>query len=60
MSGNLFIGVDADDQYVTEFSCAGEIADVSDVKHVETSVRQDDSRSVLSGGRHSFHQFFAG
>jgi hypothetical protein len=55
----LLIGVDADNQDVAEFSCAGEIANVSDVKHVETSVSQHDSRAVFSGSRHSLHQFFS-
>src|ERR1043166_1926505 len=38
LNRDLFIGVDADDQHVTEFSRAGKVTDVSDVKHVETSV----------------------
>src|ERR1051326_757179 len=35
---NLLVGVDPDDQHITEFSRAGEITNMSDVKHVETSV----------------------
>ncbi len=39
LKGNLLVGVDADDQHITEFSRAGEITNVPDMEHVETSIR---------------------
>jgi hypothetical protein len=59
LKGNLPIGVDANDQYVTQFSGACEIADMADVKNVEAPVREHDSRAVFSGGSDPLRQLFA-
>jgi len=56
---NLFVGVNADDEYVAELSCACEVTNVSNMKHVETSVGQNDSCARFARGRHALYQLVA-
>src|SRR5688572_18448897 len=44
-SYDLCVGVNAHYEHVSQLACACEISHVSDMKHVETTVREDDSRT---------------
>src|SRR6185369_7123752 len=41
LNSDLFVGVNANDQYVAQLSCAREISNVADVKHVEAAIREN-------------------
>src|SRR5690349_23617626 len=45
LNRDLFVGIDANDQYVAQLSCASEISNVADVKHVEAAIRENNSRA---------------
>jgi hypothetical protein len=48
LNSDLFVGVNANDQYVAQLSRAREISNVADMKHVEAAIRENDSRTGCS------------
>src|SRR6185369_994991 len=59
LNGHLLVCVDADDQNISELFGAGEVTDVSDVKYVETAIRQNDSCAGFACRCDLSYQFFA-
>src|SRR6185369_5999485 len=59
LNRDLFVCVDAYDQNIAELFGAGEVTDVSDVEHVETAIRQNDSCPGFACGCDLSYQFFA-
>src|ERR1044071_1549024 len=52
---DLFIGVNANDHYVAQLSGASEISNVTNMKHVEAAIRENNSRARLPGRRDALY-----
>jgi len=54
-----FIGVDRDNQFAAQLPCRMQVAYMTDVQHIETSVGQRDALAGASPFRHTFPKLVA-